>query len=174
MSRRGKLEMLGLFERAFEMHEKEKLTIKQIIDIFREEGWDVTYSSVQRGIVSAKNAAKEINARSEEARVLLEAYRNNPGTDIQEAVVKYVSSNLLGAALSLGSFETDDPLELVKMVDKLASAQIKISQHTLKYTTGFEEAKKAVLTSLKDELKNHPDILERLSSIVQSLEPAKK
>jgi ArsR family metal-binding transcriptional regulator len=173
MGRRSKVDLYDLTERIITLYEKDKLTIQQIADRFNEEGLEISRGSIQRALVDIKEAARAIQLGNEQARSVLEAYRDNPGTDIAEASVKVLGTKFFQAAMAIEGMDTADPLKAVMIAEKLVSSEVKISSLRLKYQNGFEAAKKAVLDSLKYELKQHPDILERLTMLVGALEPPK-
>lgn len=171
MGRRSKADLYDVVDRILSLYTREKLTIVQISEKLQAEGLDISREAVRRSLKGSKELAAELRNTMEEARVMMDAVRDNPNTDIAEAVVTRLGGLLLRETQELDSLEFDDPGEAVLAAGRLANAQAKLGSVRLRYQSGFEAAKKAVMDALRRELKNeHPDILERLTMIVGGLE----
>jgi len=171
MGRRSKADLYDVVDRILEMYTRDKLTIREIADALKAEGIDMSRESVRRSLKSSKDLAIELKAMTEEARVMLDAVRDSPNTDLPEALVMRFAGLMLQEIKELDSVEFDDAGEAALAIGRIANAQAKLGTVRMKYQTGFEAAKKAVLTALQRELKNnHPDILERLTMLVGALE----
>jgi hypothetical protein len=102
---------------------------------------------------------------------MMEAVKDNPNTDIAEAMVTRFAGLMLREVQELDGVEFEDSSEAALAIGRIANAQAKLGTVRMKYQSGFEAAKKAVLTALQRELKaNHPDVLERLTMLVGALE----
>ena len=171
MGRRSKADLFDVVDRILELYTRDKLTIQQIADRLQAEGVDMSRGAVQRSLKTSKEIAAELRNTMEEARVMMDAVRDNPNTDIAEAVVTRFAGLLLTEAKEIDSLEFDDPGDAILAAGRLANAQAKLGSVRMKYQNGFEAAKKAVLEALKRELRaNNPDILERLTMLVGGLE----
>lgn len=169
MGRRSKIELQDLTERVVRLYQDGR-TIKQIAEILQSEGYDTSREGVRRAVKSAKELAVELKKATEEARVMMDAVRNSPNTDLAEAVLTRFASLLMRESSSLDAMNLEDPLEYIDAISKVANAQAKLGSVRMKYQNGFEAAKQVVLEALRHELKQHPDLLERLEGIVLSLE----
>lgn len=169
MGRRSKIELQNLTERVVRLYQEGK-TIVEIADILKTEGYDTSREGVRRAVRSAKDLAVDLKKATEEARVMMDAVRSSPNTDLAEAVLTRFASLLLQESSAIEELGSDDPMVYIDAISKVANAQAKLGTVRMKYQSGFEAAKQAVLEALKTELKNHPDILERLETIVTGLE----
>lgn len=57
--RKSNVEMEGILERAVLLHENENMTIKEIAELFKSEGFAVSASGVQRALRAKKLSEKE-------------------------------------------------------------------------------------------------------------------
>ncbi|MDR1420640.1 MAG: DUF3486 family protein [Treponema sp.] len=172
MGRRSKTDLYNLTDRVLELYTRDKLTIREIVDRLRSEGYILSREAVRRSLKTSKTLARELRNMTEEARVMMDAVRDNPNTDIAEAVVTRFAGLLLREVQELDEVTVDDPVEASLVISRLANSQAKLGQVRMKYRSGYQDAKKEVLDALKDELRaNHPDILERLVMIVGAMEP---
>ena len=170
MGRRSKAELNDLVERIIAMHDEDKMTHVQIAAALRAENIDISREAIRRAYKSAKEQAGDLKAVAEEARCLLDAYRSSPNTDIAEAVIAKFTGLLYREVQGIESIEFDDPGEAALAIGRMANAQARVGSLRMKYQSGYEAAKKAVIASLKMELKQHPDILERMIMLVGGLE----
>jgi len=169
VGRRSKIEIQALTERVVRLYQEGK-TIAQIAAILRSEGYDTSREGVRRAVKNARQLAVELKKATEEARVMMEAVRNSPNTDLAEAVLTRFASLLLQESSAIEELGSDDPLAYIDAISKVANAQAKLGSVRMKYQNGFEAAKQAVLEALRKELKQHPDLLERLETLVVGLE----
>lgn len=169
MGRRSKADIFDLTERILRLHSEEKLTIEQIAERLQNDGYAISREAVRRSLKSSKEIAADIRKCNEEARVIMDTVRDNPDTDLIEAVMARLSSMLYTEMSAVDSLEFDNPKDLVDAMAKISNAKVKASKLRLDYTRGADAAKKAVIESLKKELKEHPDLLERLTLIVSGL-----
>jgi len=174
MGRRSKADLLDLVDRILELYTRDKRTIKEIAKQLQDEGFDISREAVRRSLKSSKDIAADLNKNIDEARVMMEAVRSNPNTDIAEAVVTRFAGLLLREAQEIDEMQFDDPGEAVLAAGRLANAQTKLASLRLKYQAGYEAAKKAVLDALKVELASDPDLASRLAAVVADLKPEGK
>lgn len=170
MGRRSIADLEGITDRILSMWSKDRLTIKKIAEALQAEGYEISRESVRRSLKDSKELAADLRNSIAEARIMMQEVRDNPNTDIAEAVVTRMGGLLLREAQSIDALEFKDPGEAILAASRLASAQAKLGSTRMRFTSGVEAAKKAVLAELREELKNHPDLLDRLSSIVNRVE----
>jgi Zn-dependent M32 family carboxypeptidase len=170
MGRRSKIDLLGLSERVIHLYNSEHKTLEEIEQILRSEDFDVSREAVRRVVKDSREVASQYQAALCETKVLIDTVRENPNTDVIEATTAILTQHLFSYIKSIQDFDFKDPGEVVAAVNRMAQAQTQIAKLRLTYQKGFDQAKKAILASLNDELKSHPDLLERLTLIVGSLE----
>jgi hypothetical protein len=123
---------------------------------------------------SSRELAADLTKTIEEARVMMDVVRSNPNTDVAEAVVTRLGGLLLRESQDIDALEFEDPGDTILAASRLANAQAKLSGVRLKYQSGFEDAKKAVIAALKEEVKNDDSLFARLAAVVSTLEVAAK
>lgn len=169
MGRKSSIDLLGLTERILKLHMDEKKTIKEISDILQGDGLRVSTSAIQRSLRTSREAASDFLKAVEESRVILDAVRSNPNTDVIEVTTTLFASKIFEVVRDISGLEFDDPAALANAISRLATAQTQVAKLRLNYQTGFEDAKKALLEALKAQLKAHPDLLEQISSLVGTI-----
>ena len=172
MGRRSKAEMMGLLERIFEMSSRDKLTIEQITNELQADGYDISRGAIQRSLKSSKEVAKLYQDTLTETKVLIDAVRENPNTDVIEVTSALMSGKLFEFVKGIDELEFKDAEGVSTAISRMAESQTKIARLRLTYQKGADAAKKAVLAALQAELKNHPDLLDRLTTIVATIEVA--
>lgn len=170
MGRRAKSELLDLTERIIRLYTEQHFTISEIEELLRQEGYDISRESIRRSVKTSKKVAQEFKKSIEEAKVLIDAVRANPNTDVIEATANLLGQRVFEFMRSVEAIDFDDPVGLSIAINKLASAQTQIAKLRLDFQKGFDAAKKAVLRSLEEELKAHPDLLERIAAVVAGVE----
>lgn len=169
MGRRSKAELLDLIERIVEMHERNHMTIKEIEAQLRDEGIDISREAIRRSLKSSQNVAAQYKKAASEARVLIDTVRDNPNTDVVEVTTNLLTKQLFDFVQSIDDLQFENPNELILAINRLSSAQVRISKQRLNYQNGYNQAKNDVLQQLKKELQNHPEILAKLTMIVSAM-----
>ncbi len=174
MGRRSKADLYDLVDRILLLYTREKMNIREIADKLNEEGIDISREAVRRSLKSSRELATDMRRSLEEARVMMDEVRNNPNTDIAEAVVTRIGGLLLRETQNIEALEFDDPNTLVLSAARLAQAQTKIGTLKMKYRNGYEDAKADIMRDLKTELAADPDLYSRLAEKIQALAPQEK
>lgn len=174
MGRRSKADLYDVVDRILELYTRDKLTIREISEQLKDEGFDMSREAVRRSLKTSKEIAADLTKSIEEARVMMDVVRANPNTDIAEAVVTRLGGLLLRDTQAVDELEFEDASAMILGASRLASAQAKLGSVRMKYQDGFEAAKKAVLSALKQELKSDPDLTERLAEVVARLSPEER
>ncbi len=169
MGKRSKVDLYGLLERVLSLYNEGK-TIKEIEEILRAEGYDISRESIRRKIKSSKDIAELYRKSMEEARVLVDAVRENPNTDVIEVTASLLAHHIMEFAKQIDEIQFDDPLRFTEAVRKLADAQVRVAKLRLDYQKGYEAAKKEILQAVSHELNRFPDLRARLIEIIEALE----
>lgn len=170
MARRSKADLMGIIERIVEMYEVEKMSIQEIEDILREEGYDISREAIRRSLKTSKSVAAQYTKAAAEARVLIDTVRDNPNTDVVEITTSLLTKQVFDFVQSIDSLTFEDPNDLIVAVNRLADAQTRIAKQRLTFQSGYNKAKKDLVLRLQAELKKHPDVLDRIMGIVSTLE----
>ncbi|MBI3584210.1 MAG: DUF3486 family protein [Nitrospinae bacterium] len=168
MARRSKVDIHGLVERILGLYNEGK-TIIEIEAILKGEGYDISRESIRRKLKSSREVAELYRKSLDEAKVLLEAVRDNPNTDVIEVTNSLLAHKLFEFAKSVEELNFENPNEFVLAVRQLSDAQVKVAKLRLDFQKGFEAAKKEIMQSLSLELSKQPDLKQRLVDIIERL-----
>jgi hypothetical protein len=178
MGQRSKVDLYGLLDRIIKLHTGEEggspKTIEEIEIILRGEGYDISRESIRRKLKSSKEVAAVYQKSLEEAKILLDAVRNNPNTDVVEVTNSLLAHRLFEFAKSVEELNFDDPSEFVWSVNKLSDAQVKVAKLRLDFQKGFEAAKKEIMQKVSAELSRQPEIKGRLVNIIEGIRAEQK
>ncbi len=139
MSRKSIVELKGLLDRAFELHEKKNKTLQEITDLLNEEGYAVSKSSVQRAIRKKKLSEKAFTEQLEATKVFVEATKNTPGLQLGKAATDMLMSLILPEIQSMNDLSslTDD--QLIDKAAKIIKVQKDIALVNKEYEKGYKE-----------------------------------
>jgi len=173
MPKRSKADLAGVIERIVQLYEMEKRSIKDIEKILNKEGVSISRESIRRTLKSSKSVATQYRKAAEEAKVLIDAVRDNPNTDVVELTTSLLTKQVFDFVQSIDDLDFANPNELILAINRLSSAQVRISKQRLTFQNGYNEAKADLLRQLKDELALQPDLLSKLSAMVSTMEAPK-
>jgi hypothetical protein len=169
MSRRSKVDLYGLLDRVIYLYEQEKKSIAEIEQILRAEGYDISRESIRRKIKSSREIAEVYRKSLEEAKVLIDAVRSNPNTDVIEVTSSLLAHKLFEFSKTVEELDFQSAEEFIKAVQRLADAQVKVARLRLDYQKGFEAAKKEIIQALSVELAKEPELLRKLKDIINNV-----
>ena len=169
MGQRSKVDLHGLVERILELYNKERKTIQEIEELLRAEGYDISRESIRRKLKSTKDIAELYRKSVEEAKVLVDAVRENPNTDVIEVATSLIAHNIMNFSKEIEGINFDDPLKYIEAVRKLSDAQVKVAKLRLDFQKGFEAAKKEITQKVEAELSKHPELKRRLSEVIEGI-----
>ena len=141
MPRRSKIEMQGLVERIVDMFHKDKMSQRDIADLLKKEGYDVSKSGVGRVLLDHAGQMKAYQAAAMEASAIVKELKTESGLDMAEATSQIIQMKLLEAAKNVSVYELDS-LELDKLfaaISKNASSQVQIARVKLEYERGYNK-----------------------------------
>jgi hypothetical protein len=169
MSRRSKVDLYGLLDRVIYLYEQEKKSIAEIEQILRAEGYDISRESIRRKIKSSREIAEVYRKSLEEAKVLIDAVRSNPNTDVIEVTSSLLAHKLFEFSKTVDELDFQSAEEFIRAVQRLADAQVKVARLRLDYQKGFEAAKKEIIQALSLELAKEPELLRKLKEIINNV-----
>lgn len=145
-----------------------RYTYQDISIWLQEEGYQISKSSVGRYALRNNEVTRRLTEAQEQTKTLIEAVRNNPDADYTEGALQIMSGELT-RKIAMAQEEWDD-----MDIEKAAKIMVSLSR-----TKAYKDKVKAELTNkmnsavdiikeqLKSELKEYPDILEKLSVVVE-------
>lgn len=141
MPRRNKIELQGLVERIVEMFHEQKMSQRDITDVLKDEGYDVSKSGVGRVLLNHAGQMKAYKEAAMEAAAIVKELKTQSGLDLAEATSQILQTKLLGAVKNVDIAELDD-MELEKLfsaVHKNATNQVQIARVKLEYERGYNK-----------------------------------
>jgi hypothetical protein len=171
MGRRSKIEAERVAERCHYLFFTEKLTIKEVTErLIEEDDFTGSRESVRRYIEKAKAMANQFQEYQEQARIMMEQWKDTPNTEMSEALLMQLTGLMMQRAMTLDMNDIEDPLDVINATGKLVEASTKASKLRMDFNKGFGAAKDAVVKALKENLQaKDPELLERLTRVVFSL-----
>lgn len=149
MARRSKVDLYGLLERIIEMFEREKMPIRDIELVLREEGFDISRAAIQRSLKKNEDVALNLKRAMDESRMLLKELQDNPGTDMMEVIHHILANKLSEYVRSIDELEFKDAGELIESVASISRAQVNVGRLKMEFQAGVKAAKKALEAELK-------------------------
>ncbi len=122
MPRRSKAKMYDLVNRIIYLYEHKKMSIKEIESLLKSEGYDISKSSIHRTIKTNQELANQYKKIAEETKGLMEALKENPATDLMEAVHTILTNKIFEFVRQIESLAFDDPVELTYAISRLSKS----------------------------------------------------
>lgn len=170
MAPRSKAELHDLVSRIVSMYEDDKKTLVEIEQELRDEGIDISRESIRRTVKSNKQIARELMKTREETTLLINAIRDNPATDTNEATLDYLIGKAFEYTKTIESVEFADLPELAKFVRDMTRAKTQIVKMRMDYQALFERVKEELLKDLQRALEGNPELYSQLFAIVNNME----
>ncbi len=170
MAPRSKAELHDLVSRIVSMYEDDKMTLVEIEQELRDEGIDISRESIRRTVKSNKQIARELMKTREETTLLINAIRDNPATDTNEATLDYLIGKAFEYTKTIESVEFADLPELAKFVRDMTRAKTQIVKMRMDYQALFERVKEELLKDLQRALEGNPELYSQLFAIVNNME----
>lgn len=141
-----------------------------IVAAVKDAGERISKSALQRYHNSFEQVAERITKTREQMKVLIDAVRDQPGTDLAEAANQVMMQGLLTRIATAGDEFDELGLEkagrLVATLERSAVAREKLK---LQYDRAITIARDQILGELKESLRGQPEILASLSSQVEKI-----
>jgi hypothetical protein len=158
MARKSKANLYNIIDRIVYMYHEEKKDIKTIANILQAEGYDISKSSIHRTLKSYADAAKEFQEVYEETKVLVEALKEKPASDVMEGITKILANRLFRFVKDIEMMDFEKPEELILSVDRLAKVIEKLERYRA-------EKVKAIMEEAKKEEVSKEDLLKMLKEV---------
>ncbi len=165
MGRRSKAKMYDLVNRIIHLYEKEKMKIKDIESLLRSEGYDISKSSIHRTIKTHQELAIEYRRIAEETKGLIEALKENPATDLMEAVHTILTNKIFEFVRQIEAIDFDDPVELTQAVSRLSKSLESLQKYR-------EERLEKVMKKIEEEAEKQGIKEDFKNFVIQELKQA--
>lgn len=141
-----------------------------IVEAVRDAGEYISKSALQRYHNSFEQVAEKIMKTREQMKVLIDAVRDQPGTDLAEAANQVMMQGLLTRIATAGdefeSLELEKAGRLVATLERSAVAREKLK---LQYDQGVTVAVGRVMEELRTALADMPDVLAALAAKLETV-----
>jgi hypothetical protein len=140
----------------------------------KQNGLKLTVSreAVRHAIRSYEDKVNDLRKSMEQAKVMAEVLRDQPGTELAESMIICLSKVFYDHAPTVTSVNFEDPAKMIDGAVKLATAQAKLSQYRTQAVKALDKAKEKIKAELQNAIKHDPDLLERLCKIVDNAKVA--
>jgi hypothetical protein len=147
---------------------------EKVNDYLKQNGLKLTVSreAVRHVIRSYEDKVNDLRKSVEQAKAMAEILRDQPGTELSEAMIMYLTRVFYDHVQTVDSVTLEDPVKIVEGVTKLATAQAKLSQYLTQAVKALDKAKEKIKAELQNAIKHDPDLLERLCKIVDNAKVA--
>ena len=139
MPRKSNVEMEGVLERAVKLHEEENMTIKELAELLKAEGFIVSASGVQRALRAKKLSEKEFQKKLKDTEIFIEATKNTPGLQMAKAGTDMAMAMLLTELQGMENLGTLTDGEIIDKLARIVKAQKDIAKLTLDYEKGYKQ-----------------------------------
>lgn len=141
MPRRNKVELQGLVDRIVEMFYKQNLSQREIADMLKAEGYDVSKSGVGRALVDYAGQMKAYKEAAMEAANMVKELKSESGLDLAETTSQLLQVKLLSAVKDVDVEELDEMKlnDLFSAIHKNTLSQVQIARVKLEYERGYKK-----------------------------------
>lgn len=168
--RKTKAELLGLVGRIVKMFNEENLTLEQIEETLRGEGYDISRESIRKTVRTNRQISKQLENARKETEALINTIRSNPATDVNEATADFLIAKAFEFVKQIESVDFKDLPEMADFIKKITKVKTDIVKQRMDYQKVYNRAKEDILAELQKALENRPDLYEQIFTIVSALE----
>ncbi|AJA42400.1 hypothetical protein AJ85_05715 [Alkalihalobacillus alcalophilus ATCC 27647 = CGMCC 1.3604] len=149
----------------------EGYTYEDIVAAVAKNGESITAASLSRYHGSFERIAERITKTREQMKVLVEAVREQPNTDLAQVANELMMTGLI-QRISTAEDEFDDlPLDKVgRLVASLERSGIMREKLKFEFDKGVSAAHAEYKSRVQDELKAHPELLLRMLEIIDNVQ----
>lgn len=147
-----------------------RLTYREITDMITGAGHDISQKSVERYGKNFLAKLESITIAKEQARSIIETSAGLK-LDMAEASSMMAFNLLMNMLINTDSKDMDKTtLSAMKTLATLERSAVSREKLKFDFDKGVEAATAKVKDSLKEELKQHPDLLTRINEVVEKVE----
>lgn len=148
----------------------EGYTYEDIVDAVCDAGERIGKSSIQRYHASFEQVAERITKTREQIKVLIDAVRDQPGTDLAEAANQIMMQGLLTRIASAEDEFDGLPLEKAgRLVATLERSAVTREKFKLQFNQGVGAAVDRIMEELRMHLANTPEVLSVLAAKLEKV-----
>lgn len=148
-----------------------RYTYEEIEMFLYQEGHPIGKSSIARYHNSFERITERITETREKLKVLVDAVRDQPGTDIAEVANQLMMQGLLQrVAQAEDEFESISLEKAGRLIATLERSAVQREKLKYEFDKGVAQAVEKVKTQLHEELKADPDLYHRLIAKVDAIQ----
>lgn len=170
MTQRSKIELQGLSERIVDMYNKDKMTMRDIVTVLSDEGYEVSQAGVHREVKKWESFIAEQKEQEQLARQFVDAFKDRPNTDISEMTMQIMQRKMLSALqeFDINDKSFKDASQFVHAIARLSDSQVNLDKLKIAFQTGVQAAKEQLEDEFRHLLKkDHPELLLKLIDIIK-------
>jgi hypothetical protein len=174
VGQKSKAEQYGLKELIAEKWDGGKKTIvyvtEEVNEWLRQNGYKLTVSreAIRRAVRSYEDEVADVRKSVEAAKQMAEVFRDQPGTEISEAMLMLAAQLLFKEMRTYENINIENPIELFQAAAKVSTAQVKAAQFRTQAVKALDRAKGQLKAELQKAIQHDPDLLGRLCIIVDN------
>lgn len=146
-------------------------TYEDIVTAVRDQGEMITAASLSRYHGSFERIAETITQTREQMKVLIDAVREQPNTELAEVANQVMMQGLLRRVATaqdeFGSLPLDKAGRLIANLERSAVAREKLK---FEFDKGVSVATQKIKAQLQEELKGNPELFARLTEQIEQIE----
>lgn len=141
-------------------------TYQEIVDWLKSDGYNVSWSSVQRyGQEFLKNL-EEITIKREQAKAIIET-SGGLKMEMSEATSTVAFQLLMDMLINTDSKNIEKiTLDAIKTLATLERSTVSREKLKMSYDKGVKEASERIKTQMREELSNYPELIEQMCKVV--------
>jgi len=145
-------------------------TYMDISDWLKDKGFDISKSTVGRyALETHKLSTKLLEARTQVNELVRLAKEDKDSENITEGAMQIAAVKLTEKIAYLEEeIESMDASDAIKLITSISRTKAYKDKIYAKLKSEYEEAYKNFKNAISEELKNHPDLLERLIKITDN------
>ncbi len=148
-------------------------TYEKVVEMLEECGYTISTTSVHRYSKEFLVKLERLKIAKEQAKVLVEEVSDRPATEMHEAA-NQMAVQLITELLMNGNFEDEGAIQKLSGIFKSLAALEKSAVLREKLKADRADDVAAAITSIKkelaDELQKEPDLLRRMTELVERVE----
>jgi len=143
-----------------------RYTYDDITEWLGELGFAISRSAVGRYGAGFLARLERLKRSREQARTIVETNNGKPGTEMVEAAHLLAVDLVTEKLLITEDLEGADVVDILNVLAKLEASATKREALKLQHDRGVTAAEKRIQAQLRAELQAHPELAERLSTVV--------
>ncbi|SEO98161.1 phage protein Gp27 family protein [Propionispora vibrioides] len=144
-------------------------TYQQITEFINKAGHDVSMSSVGRYGKDFLSRLERLRIVKEQAKAIVTDTKDGPATELAEASNQLALQKIMEYLMKVDTLDGSKATEVFKALALLQRANVQVEKLKLDYNRGIDAASEKIKAALKEELAREPELIARLSDMVDAV-----